>query len=100
MAAARATGPLSECATRIAVVTNPRRDPRKAGIICGRAASSSPKNPASTKFSAVPPAKCSSEEDSGLIVLAQAHRLGDPHRQQRGAQAVLQRLAHREVGGQ
>ena len=59
IAAARASGGLSRCATRMAVDTRPSRGPRKAAIICGRAASSSPKKPASVWLSAVQPAKCS-----------------------------------------
>ena len=39
-------------------------------------------------------------KDSHLIVFGQAHRLRRPQREQRGAQPVLQRLAHGQVGHQ
>jgi hypothetical protein len=39
-------------------------------------------------------------EDGHLIVIGQAHRLRDPHREHRGAEPMLQRLTHCQVSGQ
>jgi hypothetical protein len=39
-------------------------------------------------------------EDGHLIVFWQAHRLGQPQRQQRGAQPMLERLTHGQIGRQ
>jgi len=58
MMAARTSGALPWCATRMTATISPSRDPENAAIIGGRAASSSPKKRASTSLSAVQPAEC------------------------------------------
>ena len=57
--AARTCAGLPWWAVRMAIAISSPRDPNWAPSICGRAADSSPKNPASISLSAVQPAKCS-----------------------------------------
>ena len=77
------------------------RGPRYAAIICGRG-ELVPEEPCVDRTLGRAPGEVQHAriKDSHLIIFGQAHRLCRPQREQRGAQPMLQRLTHRQVGRQ